>query len=161
MRRGGGEEPAVGRAKVGGGAAVEWSVGGYEKRTFAGRSVGIKPSVGAATRQVRLYVSIPKSGQPLVAGLFAEGRVAKDSKTAIALPASAVDERGTSPTVLRLRASKVERVPVQLGVRDELAERVEIRSGIQAGDTILVGTAQSVSEGATVRLVGEETSGKQ
>ncbi|MEP6573162.1 MAG: efflux RND transporter periplasmic adaptor subunit [Gemmatimonadota bacterium] len=143
------------------GTPVDFSVSGYEKRTFSGRIERINPSVDPATRQVRLYVSIPNAGQPLVAGLFAEGRVATDSKTAIALPASAVDERGTSPTVLRLRASKVERVAVQLGVRDEIAERVEIRSGIQVGDTILVGTAQSVSEGATVRLVGEETSGKQ
>jgi RND family efflux transporter MFP subunit len=137
------------------GTQVEFSVSGYEGTTFTGRIERINPSVDPATRQVRIYVSIPNTGRPLVAGLFAEGRVATQSKTAIAVPIAAVDERGTNPTVLRLRASKAERVPVQLGVRDELAEKVEILSGVQPGDTVLVGTAQSVSEGTVVRVIGE------
>jgi hypothetical protein len=57
--------------------------------------------------------------------------------------------------VFRLRASKVEKVAVELGVRDELAERVEILKGISAGDTLLTGVAQGMSEGTIVRVVGE------
>jgi hypothetical protein len=46
----------------------------------------------------------------------------------------------------------VERVPVQLGLRDEGAERVEITSGVQAGDTLLIGAAQGISSGTIVKV---------
>ena len=42
-------------------------------------------------------------------GLFAEGRVATDTKRAVAVPVSAVDSRGTNPVVHRLRDGRVGR----------------------------------------------------
>ena len=111
-----------------------------------------------ATRQVRIYVVIPNAEQSLVAGLYAEGRVATDARRAVAVPSSAVDRRGTAPVIHRLRGGKVEVVPVRLGVSDEATELVEIHSGITPGDTVLLGSAQGVTEGAAVRITEEEAS---
>jgi hypothetical protein len=47
-------------------------------------------------------------------------------------------------------------VPVRLGVRDEAAEMVEIQSGIAAGDTLLLGSAQGIAPGSKVRVLEEE-----
>ena len=40
-----------------------------------------------------------------------------------------------------MRGGKVEKVDVQLGVRDDAAELFEITSGIAGGDTVLLGNA--------------------
>ena len=144
--------PADQLAAIKVGSAVSFSVNGFADRSFEGRIQRINPSVDPATGQVRIYVSIPNAGRTLVSGLFAEGRVATESRRALAVPATAVDQRGTSPAVLRLRASRVQRVPVETGLRDDVAERIEITSGIVAGDTVLLGSAQGLSDGTVVRV---------
>lgn len=134
------------------GAAVRFSVTGYPGRTFEGRVSHINPSADPQTRQVRLFVRIPNAGNKLVAGLFANGRVASDSRETLTVPASAVDMRGLAPTVLRLNQGRTERVEVTLGARDEATERVEVLSGIASGDTLLIGAALGISPGTALRV---------
>ena len=136
-------------------APVEFNVSGYDRR-FHGRIERINPAVDPATRQVRIYVVIPNAEQSLVAGLYAEGRVATDARRAVAVPTSAVDRRGTAPVIHRLKGGKVEVVQVRPGVRDEATELVEILSGVTPGDTVLLGSAQGVTPGAAVRVTEEE-----
>ena len=72
------------------------------------------------------------------------------------MPITAVDSRGTNPVVHRLSDGRVVEIPVQLGMRDEVTEMVEIKSGLQPGDTVLLGSAQGVAPGARVRVLQEE-----
>lgn len=148
-------EASVPADKLGGvkvGSTVDFSVNGFADRRFEGRIQRINPAVDPATGQVRIYVSIPNAGQTLVSGLFAQGRIATQSAQALSVPVSAVDQRGNVPSVLRLRGARVQRVPVELGVRDDVAERIEIRSGLAVGDTVLLGSAQGLSDGTVVRV---------
>jgi RND family efflux transporter MFP subunit len=145
----------IGRLKVG--TLVEFGVSGFDRR-FSGRIERINPAVDPATRQVRIYVAIPNTEESLVAGLFAEGRVATNARRAVSVPVSAVDQRGTSPVIHRIKGGKVDVVPVRLGVRDEAAELVEIQTGIARGDTVLLGSAQAVTEGSSVRVTQDEVS---
>ena len=145
----------LGRLRVG--SPVEFGVTGFDRR-FTGKIERINPAVDSATRQVRIYVTIPNAEESLVSGLFAEGRVATDARRAIAVPVSAIDRRGTSPVIHRIKEGKVQVVPVQLGVEDEAAELVEIHAGVVQGDTVLLGSAQAVTEGSPVRVTQEEVS---
>jgi RND family efflux transporter MFP subunit len=137
------------------GMPVEFGVSGYDRR-FTGRIERINPTVDPTTGQVRIYVTIPNERQSLVSGLFAEGRVATDTRKAIGVPADAVDERGTEPVLHVVKAGRVKHLPVRLGVRDEATNLVEIASGVAAGDTVLLGSAQGVAEGATIRVSQED-----
>jgi membrane fusion protein, multidrug efflux system len=137
------------------GMPVEFGVSGYDRR-FTGRIERINPTVDPTTGQVRIYVTIPNERQSLVSGLFAEGRVATDTRKAIGVPADAVDERGTQPVLHVVKAGRVKHLPVRLGVRDEATNLVEIASGVAAGDTVLLGSAQGVAEGATIRVSQED-----
>lgn len=139
------------------GTPVEFEVTGFDRR-FTGRIERINPAVDPATRQVRIYVAIPNPEQTLVAGLFAQGRVATDARRAVAVPVTALDQRGTSPLVHRLNGGTVQSVAVNLGVRDEAAELVEVRSGLAEGDTVLLGSAQGIADGTSVRVSQEEVS---
>lgn len=138
------------------GAPVEFSVSGYPGKLFNGRIDRINPTADPATRQVRVYVSVPNADAKLVAGLYAEGRVGTAVRRAIVAPASAVDQRGVYPTVLRIRQGRVEQVQVQLGVKDAAQDQIELRSGVAAGDTILLANAAGVLPGTAVRVTGGE-----
>lgn len=135
------------------GAPVGFSVSGYPGRTFGGRIDQINPAADPVTRQVRIYVSIPNAGRALVAGLFAQGRVAVETRTALLVPAAAVDQRGVTPAVMRVKGGTAERVAVQLGIHDEVRSLYEITAGLATGDTLLLGAAQGITPGTPVRVM--------
>ena len=144
--------PASALAAVRVGLPVEFSVSGYGDRRFTGRVTRVNPTADPATRQVRIIATIPNAGAALVSGLFAEGRVASETRTAPLVPQGAVDERGVRPTVMRIRNGKVERVEVDLGIRDAQTEMLEITAGVLPGDTVLLGTARGLSPGTPVKV---------
>jgi membrane fusion protein (multidrug efflux system) len=134
------------------GVPVNFTVSGYPGREFLGHIVRVNPTADPTTRQVRIYVSIPNAGRTLVGGLFASGRVSTATKSGLVVPATAVDVRGTSPTVTRVKGGKVQKVQVQIGLTDKTSETTEILSGLQAGDTLLLGAAQGITPGTPVRV---------
>jgi membrane fusion protein (multidrug efflux system) len=147
-----GSVPAEQLSQVRLGAPVTFMVNGYPGRTFAGKVTRVNPTADPATRQVRIVISIPNAEGRLVGGLFANGRLASESHSGMIVPASAVDSRSNVPAVYRIKAGKVERVPVQLGLRDDGAEKIEIASGVQVGDTLLLGAAQGITAGTIVKV---------
>ena len=134
------------------GVPVVFTVSGYPGREFVGHIVRVNPTADPTTRQVRIYVSIPNAGRTLVGGLFASGRVSTATKMGLVVPASAVDVRGTSPTVTRVKGGKAERVQVQIGLTDKSSETTEILAGLMAGDTLLLGAAQGITPGTPVKV---------
>jgi RND family efflux transporter MFP subunit len=139
---------ALGDVRVG--APVSFSANGFSDRKLEGRVIRVNPAVDPQTRQVRLLASVPNDGGQLVAGLFVEGRVDAQKRVGVLVPEQAVDQTAVSPYVMRLKGGKVERVEVQLGVRDQAKEAFEVRSGIAAGDTVLLGAARGISVGTQV-----------
>ena len=139
------------RARVG--TPVDFRVVGDGDRTFRGRIEQVNPVVDPATGQIRIYVTIPGEGGPLLAGLFARGRLVTDQVEALAVPAGAVDETVTPASVLRVRGGVVERVSVELGVSDPVAEKVQVKGGLAEGDVVLLSSARlDVGPGARVTL---------
>jgi membrane fusion protein (multidrug efflux system) len=134
------------------GAPVNFTVSGYPGRTFVGRIERISPTADPATRQVPIYVALPNTGNQLVSGLFAEGRVAAESRTGLVVPLNAVEVSGASTFVIRVKGGRVARVQVQPGLRDEQTESLQIMSGVASGDTLLIGSAQGITPGTPVRV---------
>jgi membrane fusion protein, multidrug efflux system len=144
--------PAREMSAVKQGMPVQFEVSGYPDRSFTGHITRINPTADPTTRQVAIVARIPNAGNSLVGGLFAEGRVATETRRSAVIPVSAVDEHGIRPTVMALRRGTVTPVEVALGIKDNVAETVEIRSGLAAGDTILVGAARGISPGTPVTV---------
>jgi membrane fusion protein, multidrug efflux system len=144
--------PAEQLASIRIGVPVNFTVSGYPGRQFVGRITRINPTADPTTRQVRIYVSIPNEGRALVGGLFANGRMSTATKMGLVVPQSAVDVRGSIPSVMRVRQGKAEKVQVQIGLTDKTSETIEVLSGLQAGDTLLLGAAQGITPGTIVRI---------
>jgi RND family efflux transporter MFP subunit len=144
--------PADALAEVHVGAPVTFTVNGYPERQFTGRVTLINPIADPATRQVRIIVSLPNTGNVLVGGLFANGHVSSETHTASVIPIAAVDERGLQPFVMKLDRGHARKTQVQLGLRDAATESVEVIKGLAPGDTVLLGAALGISPGTPVRI---------
>jgi RND family efflux transporter MFP subunit len=134
------------------GTPVDFRLPGNAEHTFSGKIERINPAVDPTTGQVRIYVAIPNVEQSLLVGLFAQGRVASESREALALPLEAVDLRTTPPSVMRVREGRLERVTVTPGLRDDVAQQIEVRSGLQSGDVVVLGSARDLAEGTRVEV---------
>ena len=71
---------------------------------------------------------------------------------ALVIPVEALDESGSTPSVMRVRNGVVERVTVQLGMRNESDGIVQVLAGLSPGDVVLIGPARTITPGAKVRV---------
>ena len=134
------------------GSPVSFSVSGYPDRAFTGKITRINPIADPTTGQVRVVVSVPNAGNNLVGGLFAEGRVVKESAEGLVVPVNAVNTAGETPWAIRVVDGTTERVDVSLGLRDPRTERVQVTSGLAEGDIVLRGAAQGIAPGTLVQV---------
>ncbi len=134
------------------GKPVQFTVRGLGDHRFAGKIERIAPAADPVTRQITVLVSIPNPGGRLLSGLFAEGRIAAETRNALVVPEAAVEEAAGEAWVSRVKDGKVERVEVKLGLRDEQSERVQVEGGLQEGDVVLTGAARSLTPGTPVQV---------
>jgi RND family efflux transporter MFP subunit len=132
------------------GATVQFSVRGITEK-FAGVVARVAPAADPQTRQIPILVE-SKPSKGLIAGLYAEGRVSTRAESGLIIPASALtDDR--QPTVARVGANGVvERVPVELGIRDPLRDRVVVKKGLAEGDRIVLRANVAPPAGTPVQL---------
>jgi RND family efflux transporter MFP subunit len=135
------------------GLTVAFDVTGYPDRNFVGTITRINPTADPMTRQVRIYADIPNKEQSLVGGLYAQGRVASILKNTLTLPADAIDHKTITPAVIRVHNGVVERATVALGTLDENNNKIEITSGLNAGDTVLRGSAMDIALGTKIKAI--------
>jgi len=123
-----------------------------------GRISRINPTADAATRQVRVYVDVPNGAGRLMGGLFVSGRVlVREVVNAVAVPRAAVRHEGDArvPVVYVIAGGKVVRRVVTVGITDEDVGLVQIASGVQAGDVVVVGPIEGLTDGAPAEVLGQ------
>jgi membrane fusion protein (multidrug efflux system) len=150
--------PSEYSAQVRVGAPVMLAVTGAADAGLVGRVSRINATVDAATRQVKLYVTLPNHRGRLVGGLFASGRIVlREAKGAVAVPLAAVRTDADGKTyVLVVDAGHIARRDVTLGATDEQQSLVEITAGIGGGETVVVGAANGLQIGEPVTIAGKE-----
>jgi membrane fusion protein (multidrug efflux system) len=147
-----GAVPAASATSLQIGATVRFEVQGFEGKPFDGKIERIAPAVDPTTRQIPILVGIPNPEGRLLAGLFAEGRVATETHDGLVLPSGAVDLTGLRPTVLLVKDGMLEQVPIDIGIHDTEDELVEVKSGLQQGDKVVMQGKGDIKAGAKVEL---------
>jgi RND family efflux transporter MFP subunit len=121
--------------------------------TVSGRVARINPIADPATRQVRLYVDVPNPAGRLVGGLYVSGHVLVREVVAAAVPRQAVRREASGrPVVYVVRQDTVRRVEVELGTEDAEQGLIEVVAGLVEGDTVVVGPADTLGDGAPVSV---------
>ena len=112
-----------------------------------GRVSEIVPLVDPASRTFTVKVDIPAQG--VRSGTFGRAFFRTGARQGIAVPAAAVVQRGALTSVWTVSRQGIARLRlVQLG--KTLGDRVEVVSGLSAGERIVTAGAEKVSDGAKV-----------
>jgi RND family efflux transporter MFP subunit len=138
-------ESAVGRVRVGQRVPVVLDSLG---RTLEGRVVEIIPASDPSSRTVTVKLDLPVDPE-LRSGLFGRARFPAGERQVLVVPSSALVERGQLTAVYVVDDQAIARLRlVTAGGRH--ADRVEILSGLDAGERVVVEGASRVSDGSRV-----------
>src|SRR5271165_6635927 len=143
-------------AKVHQGAAAEISVPSLEGRRFEGKVGIIGVAAEPASRTFTVKIIVPNPGPVLLAGMVAEARIF-GSATAhvLTLPAEAIinDPQG-APNVYVYNSDRKRVYARKVDVGPPIGAEVEIHSGLQGNEQIVVAGQQKLREGSLVEVVG-------
>ncbi|MBL7944710.1 MAG: efflux RND transporter periplasmic adaptor subunit, partial [Flavobacteriales bacterium] len=123
--------------------------------TYAGTVYAVDPSVDAATRTVKVRARSTNKEGRLIPGAFAKVDVRLEQLTdALVVPAEALIPDIQGQKVLLMKGGKAVSARVQLGIRN--ATNVQLTSGVQAGDSVIVTGLLALRDGAAVRPLPNE-----
>ena len=143
-------ELEAGRLKAGLLAVV--SVQAKPGQQYSGQLAAIVPEVDARNRHFRIEVRVANADHSLLAGMYATARlVLARVDNALALPREAVTTRDGRRVALKVDGDKVVPVAVVEGLSD--GRRVEIISGITAGDQVIADARRQLPPNARVKPV--------
>ena len=119
-------------------------------RTLRGKITRYSDTVQTATRTMDTEVDVPNTNGSLVAGMYAEVNLHLAAHPdVLSVPLDAVDGLGTSvQLVYVVRDGTVHLTPVRVGL--QTPTRIEILSGVQSGDQVIVGRHTGLSDGEKV-----------
>jgi RND family efflux transporter MFP subunit len=119
-------------------------------RTLEGKVTRSADSIATATRTMDTEVDVPNADGSLVPGMYAEVKLHLAARpNVLSVPLDAVDGLGTSvQQAYVVRDGIVHLTPVKVGL--QTATRLEILSGLSAGDKVIVGRHTGLSDGQRV-----------
>ena len=140
-------ESAVGAVKVG--QLVRLSVQSFPGRAFEGRIAYVGPSLRSEARTLVVEARLPNADHALKPGLFATAEIdlPTSAPTLLAPPAAVVTESGVSRAFV-LGEGRVSERLVSLGGRR--GDLVEIRSGLAAGERVILNPDRRLTDGLAV-----------
>ncbi len=137
-------ESAVPRVHVG--QQVDVRVPTLE-RNFPGRVARFAGKVQPSTRTMETEVDVPNASLLLIPGMYAEVNLTMDRRAgALAIPLAAA---GESKVMVVTAGNRLEVRKVELGI--ETANFVEVRSGLQEGEMVVIGNTGGLQAGQQVK----------
>jgi len=131
------------------GQEVTFAVAALPDVEFSGRVDFVDPVVQLPSRSITVKAEVPSRRRELKAGMFIEARLATDTRSdAVVVPEDAILPLQNATFVWVVAEGTATRRQVDLGVRKP--GFVEIRSGVEVGEQVVVGGLERLSEGAPV-----------
>jgi membrane fusion protein (multidrug efflux system) len=147
-------EAEIGKVKLGARAVV--TIPALDGRVFEGKVEAVGVAADPAARTYTVKIAVPNHDHILRAGMVAEARIESDRQIdALTVPGDAIvrDARGVLLVyVFDAGRRRVYARRVQTGA--PLGNEVEIRTGLSAGEQVVVAGQQNVREGSPVTVVG-------
>ena len=131
------------------GQLVELRVDAYPDRTFIGKVSRISPAVNTATRAFPFEALVPNKDAALKPGTFSRVHIESDkTDTVLTLPYAVMQYRYGVNRVFVVDGDKL--TARELKVGDRLGDRIEILSGVKAGDRVAANDIDKLTDGQKV-----------
>lgn len=131
------------------GQLVSFQVAALPGKNFSGEVVFVDPVVELPGRTILIKARVPNPEHQLQAGMFLEARLATDIRpNAVVVPEDALSPVEGANFVWVVKDAKADRRQVTVGVRT--AGWAELKSGVDAGEQVVVGGVERLFPGATV-----------
>ncbi|MBO1111263.1 efflux RND transporter periplasmic adaptor subunit [Bordetella petrii] len=148
-------EMYFGKVKVGQALTVRLDALPGEERQ--GQVYAVSPLVDAGGRSILLRATVPNPDSRLRPGMFARVQLLFGADQVLAVPEAALAPSGQSQYVFNVRQGRAHRAEVTLGERRD--GKVEILTGVAAGDQVVVAGFQRLTDGAPVEIVPTPAAG--
>ena len=134
------------------GQSVVVSLDAFAGEEFSGKVLVIDPMIDQVSRTARLRASIANPQRKLRPGLFARVSLGVSiSDESLMIPEQAIWPMGDQNFVYRVEEGVAKLIPVSLGQR--LPGRVQVTSGLSAGDEIVTAGQLKIQDGAKVQVL--------
>lgn len=141
-------ELEAGRLKVGMPAEVVVQARSGEK--YKGELAAIAPEVNERNRHFRVEIRVPNPDAVLLSGMYATARIVTERATGgVIVPREAVTTRAGKRVALVVTGDTVKAVDVTEGLSD--GQRIQILTGLNAGDTVVADARRQLADGTRVR----------
>ncbi|MBZ5675688.1 MAG: efflux RND transporter periplasmic adaptor subunit [Acidobacteriia bacterium] len=118
-------------------------------RTIDARVSEIVPAVDAASRSYTVKIDLPAVAA-LRSGAFGRASFSLGSRSALAIPAGAVTERGQLQSVMVAENGVAHTRLITVGQKSK--DQVEVLSGLAAGENVILPVPPGLSDGAAVEI---------
>ena len=120
--------------------------------TFEARVYAFEPKIDPATRTLKVRARFENAGLKLLPGTYARARLhLRDIPNALLIPTQCLIPETRGKKAIKVRGDSVQFVKVETGIRDQ--DRVQILSGLQAGDTVLTTGLMFVKPKSEIQLI--------
>ena len=131
------------------GQVVRFRVASIAGQEFTGTVDFVDPVVQLPGRTILMKAIVPNGRRQLHAGMFAEAKLATDVRPrAVVIPEDALVPLQGSTFVWVVQEGKAARRPVTVGVRSP--GFVEVKTGVEAGEQVVVGGQERLFDGAAL-----------
>jgi RND family efflux transporter MFP subunit len=129
-------------------------------RSFSGKVVRFTRDVSAQTRTMQTEIDVPNPNLTLMPGMYANATLQLEHHdNVLTVPVEAVMQNGNQASVLVIDAqNRVQSRSVQLGIQSP--SRVEVLSGLNAGDRVITGGQSKYQVGEKVRPIQAQDAGE-
>jgi membrane fusion protein (multidrug efflux system) len=132
------------------GLSVRATAPAYPGRSFTGKVASIDSRVDMTTRSVIVRALLTNDDGAIKPGMFLNVTLANDEREALVIPEEALSPEAERQYVFVVADGKAERREVRIGGRRPGS--VEVITGLNAGEQVIVEGTQKVRDGATVRV---------
>jgi len=133
------------------GQPVQLHVDAYPDRTFIGKVSRISPAVNTATRAFPFEALVPNADAVLKPGTFARVHIESGKvDTVLTVPYSALQYRYGVNRVFVVDGGKLG--IRELGVGERMGDRIEVMTGVKAGERVVVADVDTLTDGTAVTV---------
>ncbi len=133
------------------GQAVDLKVDAYQDRQFTGKVTRISPAVNTATRAFPFEALVPNADAVLKPGTFARVHIESGKvDTIVTVPYAALQYRYGVNRVFVVNDGKL--ALRELAVGERMGDRIEVTSGVKAGERIAVTDVDTLNDGNAVTV---------